>query len=114
MPKNAQRSTACKLAIFNHKGGVGKTTLTFNLAVAVAKLGKRVLLVDSDPQCNLTAYLFEDKVIDDLLDNSDSDHGRTIWSALMPVVQASGGIRNIRPFELPVTNLLLVPGDVRL
>lgn len=112
--KGTDRAAAYRLAIFNHKGGVGKTTLTFNLAVALANLGKRVLLVDSDPQCNLTAYLFEDRVIDDLLDNSDTPHGRTIWSALMPVAQASGSIRKIQPFDVHIKNLLLVPGDVRL
>lgn len=113
--KNGSRCTSVsRLAIFNHKGGVGKTTLTFNLAVALANLGKRVLLVDSDPQCNLTSYLFEDKFIDDLLDNSDEPQGRTLWSALMPIVQATGEVRRIRPFDVHVENLFLIPGDVRL
>lgn len=45
------------IAVTNQKGGVGKTTTTVNLGVGLARMGKRVLLVDADPQGSLTVSL---------------------------------------------------------
>src|SRR5439155_2003950 len=109
-----KRHRAKRLALFNHKGGVGKTTLTVNIAAALAALGKRVLLVDADPQCNLTSYLVAEEVLDTWLDESDSSEGKTLWTALRPIVEATGDIHQIEPVELGMGEVLLLAGDIRL
>jgi cellulose biosynthesis protein BcsQ len=110
----ALRAEAKRISIFNHKGGVGKTTLTFNIAASLADFGHRVLLVDADPQCNLSAYLIDAAVLDDLLDNSDDARkGATLWSAVKPVVDGEGGVKFVEPVEIR-ENLFLIPGDIRL
>ncbi|BAZ93029.1 ATPases [Thiohalobacter thiocyanaticus] len=108
-----ERHSAKRLAIYNHKGGVGKTTLTVNIAFALASRGKRVLLVDTDPQCNLTSYLVSDEVVDDLLDHSDGQEGATVWSAVKPIAEAEGDIKQIKAIERP-GDIFLLPGDIRL
>ena len=85
-----------------------------NLASTLADMGRRVLVVDSDPQCNLTSYLIADDVVDDLLDKADTDAGQTIWSALRPLSEATGSFKVIKPLRTPVQNLFLLPGDIRL
>jgi len=114
MPESpALRWPAPRFTIFNHKGGVGKTTLIFNIASAMVESGLRVLLVDSDPQCNLTASIVEESVVDDLLDRSDGDTGSTVWSAVKPIVERTGALKIVKPIEVH-DRLLLLPGDIRL
>jgi chromosome partitioning protein len=46
------------VSILNYKGGVGKTTVTANLAAEIAHRGRRVLLIDMDPQASLTLSFY--------------------------------------------------------
>lgn len=59
-----------KITFCNSKGGVGKTTLTINVAQILAQIGKRILLFDFDPQANLT---------NTLLDNPIDKNGISKW-----------------------------------
>jgi len=108
------RSDMHTLALFNHKGGVGKTTLTVNLADALVDLGFRVLLIDADPQCNLTSFYLNEDELDALLGDSNGDGGGTIWSSIKPVVEGKGPIKDVKAFGFKDNELLLCPGDVLL
>jgi cellulose biosynthesis protein BcsQ len=101
------------LTFFNNKGGVGKTTLTVNVADALVDQGLRVLMVDADPQCNLTSFFLEEKDLDALLGESDDVNGGTIWSAIKPVVDGRGPIKEVEAYEVK-KGLFLCPGDVLL
>src|SRR5262245_23951474 len=112
--KRSGKTKPVRLALFNHKGGVGKTTLTVNLAFALASLKKVVLLVDSDPQCNLTSYLVQADVVNKWLDQSQGKNGNTVWSGVRPVVQlGKEEIVAIEPHER-AQNVFLLPGDIKL
>ena len=52
------------IAFCNHKGGVGKTTSTASIGVAMARQGKKVLLVDLDGQANLTGIFVSPETVD--------------------------------------------------
>lgn len=107
---------AIQIGLFNHKGGVSKTTTAFNLGWMLADKGKRVLLVDCDPQCNLTGMVLGFKGGDEFDVIYTKDGIRNIKDGLAPAFES-------RPVPLvPVEceeivgqpNLFLLPGHIGL
>ncbi|MEV0535582.1 ParA family protein [Kitasatospora sp. NPDC050463] len=105
-----------KIALFNHKGGVSKTTSAFNLGWMLAEQGKNVLMVDSDPQCNLTGMVLGFRGANDLEQFYETQGGNTLRSGVTPAFEAQP--RSIQAVEpVPVNGrpgLHLLAGDLRL
>ncbi|MGW5690993.1 ParA family protein [Streptomyces asiaticus] len=105
-----------KIALFNHKGGVSKTTTVFNLGWMLAEQGKRVLMVDSDPQCNLTGMVLGFQGADELENFYETQGRNTLRSGLLPAFEAQP--RSIEPVETVTVEarpgLHLLAGDLRL
>ncbi len=100
------------LTLFNNKGGVGKTTLTFHLAHMFARLGKRVLVLDYDPQCNQSANFLEESALFDLWEDS-SRRSSNVAGCLEPVRIGKGEVRAPEPIEV-APDLWLLPGELSL
>jgi cellulose biosynthesis protein BcsQ len=102
------------IALFNNKGGVGKTTTIWNLATSLAEQGKKVLAIDFDPQCNLSIAALGAEEFSRLLESSsDLPYGKTIRAFALPYIQQSApGIPYIaKPKNSKNENLDIVPGD---
>jgi chromosome partitioning protein len=100
------------LVLFNNKGGVGKTTLTFNLAHMAARLGLRTVVLDYDPQCNLSAIFLSEELLVELWEARGS-RGQTIAACIDLVRRGKGEI--IEPELREVAdNLWLLPGHLAL
>lgn len=98
------------IALFNNKGGVGKTTLIYHVAWMLQELGVRVLAIDLDPQANLTSAFVDDDTVEQLWGPRER---RTVYGAIAPLLDGSGGIAE--PYVLEVVpGLNLVPGDLLL
>lgn len=107
---------AKRIALFNHKGGVSKTTTTFNLGWMLASKGKRVVLVDADPQCNLTGSVLGYKGPTELERFYQTETERNLRAGLAPAFESRPV--PIKAVEcIPVEGqegLFLLPGHIRL
>jgi len=125
------------ITVFNNKGGVGKTTLTFHLAHALAELGHKVLAIDLDPQCNLSIYSLETEEIQAIWDAENDfidepgfesarkamssakfkkmcEEPRTIHFSLKPTEEGTGELEYLPPPIELTKNLHLIPGRLTL
>ena len=105
-----------QIALFNHKGGVGKTTTTFNLGWMLANKGKKVIIADCDPQCNLTGMVLGFKGAKDFESIYGSEDVRNIRDGLSPAFESRPAL--IEPVVCePITrqpNMYLLPGHIGL
>ncbi|MFV8752435.1 ParA family protein [Nannocystaceae bacterium ST9] len=101
-----------RIAFFNNKGGVGKTTLVYHVAHLLVEQGRRVLLVDLDPQSNLSAMCLSEDRLEQLWPDS-ADHPQTIFGCIHPILRGVGDIHDPHIEEI-VSGLGLVPGDLAL
>ena len=95
------------ICLFNHKGGVSKTTTAFNLGWMLATLGKRVLLADFDPQCNLTGMVLGYQGIEDLENTYKSEPPNNIKDGLAPAFES-------KPRQIVGADCVNVPGNNNL
>lgn len=89
------------IAISNQKGGVGKTTTSVNLSAGIAAAGKRVVLIDLDPQANATSGLG--------VDLSEETGSVSLYEALLGGASASDKVRSTGR-----ENLFLIPSEMDL
>lgn len=120
------------ISLFNNKGGVGKSTLSYHLGCALGEMGKRVLFVDLDPQCNLTINAIfeeelekiwkeEDPYMDDYVDATSKDpeknilaFPRSVHFLLKPVEDGFSDFDTLPPAKKIFENVYLLPGRLSL
>src|SRR5436190_23079297 len=99
---NQKRTRSMKIAILNQKGGVGKTTVSVNLAYGLARAGKHTLLIDLDPQAHSTAIYSPHAPKDATISAIFEDRSTEITRLIRPA-----GVRGE-----PAPNLSIIPSNI--
>lgn len=103
------------ISLFNHKGGVSKTTTSFNLGWALAEQGHKTLIVDADPQCNLTALVLDYNSIEDIEDFYGDNPGCDLSAGLQSVMTGRlTGLKAGNPASTANENLFIYCGNLAL
>lgn len=124
------------ISVFNNKGGVGKTTLTYHVGYALSEMGYKVLMIDADPQCNLTIYSLDQDAIHDIWEKEDRfiDEGfessksslnqvdfksligqpRSLHFLLKPTEEGTGDLDSLPPPIKLSNSLDIIPGRLTL
>ena len=100
------------LTFFNNKGGVGKTTLVYHLSWMFSELGVKTLVVDCDPQANLTAAFLDETELLKLWNPSENKEPGTLYDAVRPLTKVGDYASPV--LEKINSNLYLLPGDLGL
>lgn len=100
------------LTFFNNEGGVGKTSLIYHVAWMLAELDRSALVVDLDPQANLTAAFLDEDALAQMWDRPERIEADTIYRCVQPLTKV-GDVQD--PLLHKVSSLLsLLPGDLAL
>ncbi|MDR6180031.1 cellulose biosynthesis protein BcsQ [Pseudomonas sp. SORGH_AS 211] len=124
------------ISVFNNKGGVGKTTLTYHISHALSEMGNKVLMIDADPQCNLTIYSVAEEEIHKIWEEEDlfinegfesqrkklsqsqfediNKNPRSLHYLVKPAEEGTGELEQLPP-PLSITKTLdIIPGRLTL
>lgn len=104
------------ISFFNNKGGVSKTTSVYHLGWKLAQKDKKVVLIDLDPQCNLTGLCLNENSEGDAFARYQNQEIDNIYKSLTPAMKSTGErIKTPKLFEISgQENLLLLPGNVEM
>lgn len=102
-----------KVSVFSHKGGVSKTTTIFHIGWKLAELGKKVLFVDTDSQCNLTLSILGDEEYENFYKNNPERNIKdALSSAFMSKPELIKAVECVKVNDNE--NMFLIPGSFEI